>query len=296
MEFVDVVYYDSKIIVLTKAIELAEFELDGSFLGMIKLENQDKHPIQLYIDELYLYVGYDDGTVEVRNLTGNLNFLKTTSKKDPGGPGDPKITDMYSTTSYLLVNTAMNGLLIYLKPAIIFYKWIMIELETTIKAFTIFGQKLFVVTRDNEIHILDFNKQRLDEIPIGGLEHVDLEYNGKLLFVASKTRVNIYDIENSIEFVSSYQFKSSEIKSLLWYMENLLITRNDGSYNILKISFVNNKYEFEIKNGDEDPNSNFIDYQKIKRRILNRNLHENLDINKFAYLNDNRVFLGSIIP
>ncbi|MCE7735147.1 MAG: hypothetical protein GPJ54_09740 [Candidatus Heimdallarchaeota archaeon] len=287
----DVISRDSRFYILYKDLTLSEFELSGILVHTVELNNLSIKPNIIYIDELYVYIGYENGTTEVRDLQDNLSYLKTTSIKDPGGPGSPHITAMLATQDFFLVNTVENGLLIYIKPSIIFYKWIMIELETTITSFAINNHLLFVLTKDNEIHQLNFIEQRLDEVPIGGFEYVDIEFDGRFLYLASKQSLHVYDYNNNNQLVFSHKFKTKQITLLAKFHGKLLIILNENYLTILRIDQSYTNPNFTIDSAIKQNHPMAIQfYETIKTHCTN-NIE---DDNKFVWVKGNEVYVSSI--
>lgn len=289
----DAVSNESRCYVLFEDYTLSEFELTGIFVQAVVLENSIIKPNRLYLDDMYVYIGYENGTTEIRDVQDNLSYLKATSNKDPGGPGNPNIISMFATQEFFLVNTAENGLLIYIKPSILLYKWIMIELETTITSFSIVNHLLFVLTKDNEIHQLNFVEQRLDEVQIGGFEYVDLEFDGRFLYLASKQSLHVYDYHNNNQLVFSHKFKTNKISILVKLRGNLLVVLNDNYLILLRLDISNSNVNFSFDpliKSDSDIPLEF--YNNFKTRYIYDNL-DDLNDHQLIWFIDNELYLST---
>jgi len=161
-------------------------------LSTITLAKPNIQPTTLYVDNSSIFIGYVDGTVEIRMKTAEYPLHRITSRDDASGPGSSVIGGISASASYVLVRADENGLLIYSKPTLLFYKWIMIGGHTIIRSVAIRDHLLYVLTADHEIHLLDFSIHRIYEQQVMSYRYIDIEFDGRFLYAATSTAVLIY--------------------------------------------------------------------------------------------------------
>lgn len=234
------------IYVLTKTREIDLYERNGTsliYLRSISLAKKHRKPLSLYVDEDTVIVGYDDGTVELRLINEDYGILRITSTDDPSGPGSARVTGILASDSYLLVKAHENGLLIYSKPSLLFYKWIMIGGHTKIKSASIRHEILYVLTAENEIHLLNFQHHRIYEQEVMSYQYVDIEYDSTYLYAATSTSVLIYksreDTPTKPDFIDQLNFDQT-IYGLIIVGRNLFILFDNRLLPVV-IDYQNNK-------------------------------------------------------
>lgn len=193
------ILYQENVVRITELSTLREYT--------IHLVQKDAIPSLIYADGVWLYCGYNNGTTEIWNIK-TREFVHLTAKEDAGGPGNKIVEQIYSTGDYLFVNTQENGVLIYLKPDFEFYKWIMIGGYTTITQMSYAEERLFVLTDENQIHILDFSQSKLIPLEINIDKIMDLAYNGKFLFLATDKTCRIYNTRKNYQLIAGFNLNS----------------------------------------------------------------------------------------
>lgn len=232
----------------------------------IKLESKQT-PCALYVDANVICIGFDNGTVEIRDRIDPNRLIIITSPKDAGGPGSSKVTHIHSTEQYLLVNTTENGLLIY-DNDYEFFKWIMIGGFTTIVNFAIEENLLFVVTNDHQIHLLNFRISRLIPIEVKLYNCVDLSFENNQLFLAGDDQIRMYNIEDEFTIQWGYSVKNDKIEFITRIGSSLVIVLSSSA---LFLDLDGNKAETIIL----DPLSKAF-LKKLKYRKLHS--HQWIDV------------------
>jgi len=159
------------------------------------LTNVGIRPTRLNLSSHYLFIGFANGTVEIRELQGDFTSIKITADDDMGGPGIRDVINS-SLSKYFFVNTREAGLLVYSHPTFLNTKWIMIGLETSITSYSYHSEFLYVLTSENEVHVLDFANSKLLEIPVRSYPYFDLFFDGKFLYMIYKQGVHVYESAN----------------------------------------------------------------------------------------------------
>jgi len=175
--------------------EFLVYDLNTQKAEFYSLTNLGIQPTRLNINRQYLFIGYINGTVEIRKSNNGFPSVRITSDQDMGGPGDRSVVNS-SLAKYFFVNTKETGLLIYSHPTFLNTKWIMIGLETTIAAYSYYSEFLYVLTSENEVHMLDFANSILIEIPVRSYPYFDLYFDGEYLFMIYKHGIHIYEAAN----------------------------------------------------------------------------------------------------
>lgn len=282
-DIIDIAFDDDHIFLLENKHQVNIIDYNGIHQYSITLANVNHQPSYIHVDSLYLYIGYENGTVEVIDKNTTYEKIKITSPNDAGGPGNPKINTIMATSNYLLVNTVENGLLIYLQPSILFYKWIMIELETSILSFSYDQQLLFVLVKDGSIHYLDFQLQRLEEIPIGGYSYIDLEYRNGFLYLATKQFLHIYDISDSYKLIYSYKEMENKILRITVKENYILILLNNGKLRVIGMHNKNEKLNFKVSDSIYINEAFSINsFENVKYSIVD--IHKDKNVNEFKII------------
>ncbi|OLS27355.1 MAG: hypothetical protein HeimC2_11920 [Candidatus Heimdallarchaeota archaeon LC_2] len=285
---IDTVFENDQIFLLNNEHNINVVNYRSGNVFSIKLSNVKHKASCITIDSSNIYVGYVNGTVEVLDKNNSYESIKITSPDDAGGPGNPHVLDILSTQTYLLVNTKENGLLIYLQPSILFYKWIMIELETSIISFSYDHQQLFVLVKDGSLHKLDFIAQRIDEIPIGGFSFIDLEYHNNYLFLASKHSLYIYEVKNGYTLVFTFREKLSEILKITTNGNYLFLLLKQGKLRVIEFNNFTQETNFNVFEliviDKKFPIFEKMNYSKIN---FQNNDIGNLEKIEFFYLKEN---------
>jgi hypothetical protein len=235
--------------------------------SIIHLMQKEDEPTLIYADDEWLYCGNSNGTTEIWSIDP-LEFVHLTSEEDAGGPGEPNVEQFYSTGDYLFVNTLENGTLIYLKPDFKFYKWIMIGGFTTIIQMSYANERLYVLTDDNQIHILDFSVSRLIPLEINIGKIVDLGFNGRYLFIATQKKCRIYNPNRDYELASGFNLSIS-IDGGFWLDNYLFLIDQDMVVHIL-----DERLDFSVVNSIR------LDY-KIPIHDLKYSIYKSSESKKF---------------
>jgi hypothetical protein len=175
---------------LTDCIQILDYS--GNQTRTIPLEQPEIQPTSIFIDEYCLLVGYVNGTMEMRLIEEDLQLLRVSDTADAGGPGKKSITSIGSSPEYVLVHASENGLMIYTKPSMLFYKWIMLGGHCTIDSFAIRDSIMFVLRDTHEIHLQDFDKHRIFEQYVKTYDYIDIEYDGSYLYAATTSSILVY--------------------------------------------------------------------------------------------------------
>lgn len=258
---IDMTYNDQNIFFLEKN-QIIIFTLDFRKKEILEIENANVLGTKLYSDDIFIYVGFIDGTVEVREIKSPFKFVLITDKADAGGPGDSTVIDMFSTHSLLFVSTSQNGLLIYLKPSITFHKWLMISAYTNLVDFTINNNKVFVMTKEKTIHLLDLEEQKVFDLDNFGYSFTHLTSNLEFLCLYSPNFIRIYDIQN-YKLIWSLRVKDNIVESCLLFNNALLVSYKS---NLIQL------YDLDNYNLTEEKKLDFeLNLKWFRRNYLSKN-------------------------
>ena len=244
-DIIDWTYNESFIYLVYEQKKLVKCDYTRNSSQEIELQIE---PTSIFCDETYLYVGDFYGQIRLYD-PNTLLEVKEVDVTDFKGPSRREITQFSSTHHHLFCNSVENGVIIFRKPTILSYKWILIDGSETFTSFAIHENQVFVLTKLGEVYFLDFSVQKLIEIDpfIMSLSYIDLEYDGKYLYLATDRVIKIYTIHPSYELENSIKYEK-KISHLLKLHDELVIVFQDGDLYTMKdkIGSINSKSKASV--------------------------------------------------